>query len=128
MFYPTDGGLGFTPYWAIMKNNNEVPVSMMSEVEELTEDELTVTISWEGRPVRIRAFLKTGAMEYEEINSVQHRRWTGTGAGFDKIDFAVLDQTFEGQPACQSDSATQGGYDCSLHCGDINLVIYFQHK
>jgi hypothetical protein len=119
MFYPTDGGLGFTPYWAILKNNNEVPVSMMSEVEELTEDELTVTISWEGRPVRIRAFLKTGAMGYEEINSVQHRRWIGTDAGFDRIDFAVLDQTFEGQPACQSDSASQSEYDCSLHCGDM---------
>ena len=116
-FYPTDGGLGFTPYWAVLKTNGEVPMSMMTEVEELTEEELTVTIPWEGRPVRIRASLKTGAMEYEEITSVDHRVWENDG--FDKVLFATLDQTFEGQPAGQNDSASQGEYDCSQHYGDI---------
>jgi hypothetical protein len=68
--------------------------------------------------MRIRAFLKTGVIEYEEITNTEHRVWTGTGTGFDKISFAEFSQSFEGPPSDHDVIVTQPEYDCSQHSGD----------
>jgi hypothetical protein len=117
-FYPWNGdGHDFTPYWTIM-DSMEIPFSMITEVEDLTEDELTITIQWEKRPIRIKAFLKTGEMEYEEITDVKHRVWSGTESGFDKKTFLSFQQNFEGPLPDHDITVTQEGYDCSQHDGD----------
>jgi len=116
ILYPSDGGVGITPYWAILRTKGEIPTSMITEVEELTEEEITVILPWEGRPVRIKVSFETGAMEYSEVDNTEHRRWINSG--FDKVPFASLHQEFKGQPESQYDSEGQAPYDCSQHDGD----------
>jgi hypothetical protein len=118
-FYPSNGdGHGFEPYWTV-EEMHEVPYSMMTEVEELTEEELTIKIQWERRPIRIKASLKTGIIEYEEVASVEHRVWTGVETGFNTIPFAEFSQIFEGPPSDHDIIVTQEEYDCSQHSGDV---------
>jgi len=124
IFYPGNGnGHGLTPYWTVQEMH-EVPYSMMTEVEELTEKELTITMQWERRPMRIRVSLdpdtpEDDTIKYEEITKVEHRIWTGTKTGFDKVPFVEFKQEFKDPPPDHDIIVTQEEYDCSQHSGDV---------
>lgn len=118
--YPGEAnGYGFTPYWAVVKNNNEIPMSMMTEVKSLDVSRITVVLPWEGRPVEITAMLESWDITCAEVNDCDHRVWEGTGSGFGEVHYASLSQNFEGPRTSLSDSASSPPYNCSTHDGDL---------
>lgn len=111
-YTPTDGGLGFEPYWCVNRTGGEVPVAMMIEVEKLTKNEIHIIMPWEHRPVKIKKTFN-GGIVYEEINSCYHQYWSKDGT--EKKLFATLDQTIDTGGGADEESVQVSEYDCSQH-------------